>query len=198
MIARRWLLAGLAALLLAGCARPQPVALADAEHRLDDYGLSLRLPPDWQLHEREGGLRWEARPLANGQPVPGVYFIVDRDAAREPADGLKAPQPTLDSYVARSEQLASHDAYRYRLADQGRLLLDGLPAVWHERAYASYTMQRRSYAAMTVRGQYGYVLVGSAFEANYRRWAPTFEAIAASLRWLPAGESGGQSRIIAP
>ncbi|MFX8289608.1 hypothetical protein ABTL40_19875, partial [Acinetobacter baumannii] len=78
-----------------------------------------------------------------------------------PGNG-EAPAPTLDSYVARSEQLASRDAYRYRLADQGRLQLDGVPAVWHERAYASYTIERRSYAVMSVRGAYGYLLVGSA------------------------------------
>lgn len=179
-------LAAALALLLGACTQAAPVMLAAEPHALDDYGLALRLPSGWQVREREGGLRWQARPLDHGQPVAGVYFLVDRDSARVASEGLPEIAPTLDSYVTRSEALARKDSRRYGIADEGRLLLDGLPAVWHLRAYASYTMARRSYAVMTVRGRNGYLLAGAAPEADYARWDGTFRAIAASLRWLPS------------
>ncbi len=186
-MAVRRLLAALILLSLAACTKPVPVVLAAGEYRLDDYGLSLRLPAGWRVQERAGGLRWQARPEEAGQPVRGVYFLIDRDAARAAQEGFPETAPTLDSYVARSEELASRDSLRYRIAAGGPLSLDGIAAIWHERAYASYTMQRRSYAVMAVRDRYGYLLVGSAPDADYRRWEPAFRAIVNSLHWQASG-----------
>jgi hypothetical protein len=170
-------------LLADACSRPAPVLLTASEYVLDDYGFSLRLPEGWRVMENSGGLRWQARPYESGQPVPGVYFLVDRDMARPASAGFPEVAPSLDSYVARSEELAQRDALAYRVAATGAIDLDGVKAIWNERAYASYTMKRRSLAVITVRGNYGYLLTGASTDATFQRWQPSFRAIAASLRW---------------
>lgn len=160
-----------------------PPPLLAAEYPLDDYGLSLRLPAGWQVSARPGALRWQAVPIENGQPVPGVYFLIARDTAQSVPGLPPTPPAGLGSFVDHSEALARKDSRRYRIAATGTVALDGRKAIWHERAYATYTTARRSYSVMTVRGDHGYLLSGSAPEGQYRRWEPAFRAIAGSLRW---------------
>lgn len=178
----------LIALLIGGlstaCSRspdPQPTA----EVRLADYGLSLRFPEHWQLRENEASLRLLARPLQDGRPVPGVWFIVARDRARDAPAGLVAAPPELSTYVERREALARKDVLDYQVIGSGGLRLDGIEAAWRHRRYASYTSRFEAYSAMAVRGRYGYELTGAAPSAGYAAWEPSFTAIVRSLRWLP-------------
>jgi len=174
-------------LLAAACSKPEPVLLTASAQVLDDYGFSLRLPEGWRVTENRGGLRWQARPYESGQPVAGVYFLVDRDMARPASAGFPEVAPSLDSYVARSEELAQRDALAYRVAATGAIDLDGVKAIWNERAYASYTIKRRTLAVIAVREKYGYLLAGSSTDTAFRRWEPSFRAVAASLRWRKTG-----------
>lgn len=88
----RWILAGLASLVAAGCAGPTLTLVRDPAQRFQGPGFSVQAPPggDWYVVPRTPSRIHFAKKVGTG-PVPTVYaaaWVADVEARPTRAEGL--------------------------------------------------------------------------------------------------------------
>ena len=175
------------ALVLAGCdsGYSERAAAASPKATLSfaDYGLSLLVPEQWQSQEDVSGLRWYARPMKSGRPMPGAYLTLLRDDATI----LHSPgvQPTLESYVEFKLEQESRNAVSHKSLSTDTVSVDGSPGKLVLTEYASKTHQWQTFSLFTMREEQGYTVTATALKADIGKLTPAYRALLNSWAWWP-------------
>lgn len=188
-------LLGVTLLLLAACGPSPSTPRAEAARQaadaktvaFADYGLSLQVPAHWQAQENISGLRWYARPTADGKPLPGAYLTLLRDeAARSSGPG---EAPTLEGYAAFKLEQEARNAQSHQVLSTATVSVDGVAGTLWLTEYASKTHRWQTWSLFAVKGEQGYTLTATALKDDADRLEPAYRAIINSLRWLPADKN---------